>query len=154
MQQDEGVGVGAVDRGLGEEVGGVDDGEVADGGNVGRWIDVVDEHVPDEEAAPGALGDDADADAIVRVGPGEDLLDEKLLPGEVGGDFGEQRVELRLADVLVHRTPGDVLLAARFADGELVVGGAAGVLAGVGEQRAAGGDFGFAAPDGLFVQNC
>ena len=63
-----------------------------------------------------------------------------------------QRVELRRLHRPVDLAPGDVRLARRLADDELVVRRTAGVLAGAADERPFGGNHAFAASDRLLVQ--
>ena len=87
------------------------------------------------------------------VGAADQVLDEEILAGRMRQEVGEQRVELRRRHRLVV-VPPDMRLGVLVADDELVLGRAAGVLAGLGDQRAMGGQPGFAAADRLFAERC
>jgi hypothetical protein len=63
-----------------------------------------------------------------------------------------QDVEVRRLHRPVHLAPRDQRFARRFADGELVVRGAAGVLSGSARQRAFGRDHGLVTPDRLLIE--
>jgi hypothetical protein len=81
----------------------------------------------------GPVGDDADVDALLRIGAGEGVDDvDEVGVVEVGDKLGAQRVEIGLADRLVDLPPADPLLALAVADDELVLRRAPRVLAGVG----------------------
>ena len=53
-----------------------------------------DEQVADEQAVPRVLADHAHREAIGRVGPGVQVLDEEFALAEVGDDVGAQRREV------------------------------------------------------------
>ena len=88
---------------------------------------------------------------MIEVGAAEQLLHEDFLAGHVGLEILPQSVELlrRHGGIVV---PPDLVLGLGIADGELVLGGAAGMGAGLDHERAALGDFTFTAPDGFLVE--
>ena len=149
VQRDHHLGVGAVADRVGLERWAVDDGELR---HVPGHI-VEDEEVAREQAVPGVLGDDADGEPVAAVGAGVTVLHEQL-----GAAQRRQQVLVQAVEVLdrhrpVRAAPGDVLLARRFPDDELVVRRAAGVVTGSADQRAFSGHEPFAAADGLLVQH-
>ncbi len=88
---------------------------------------------------PGIFGDNTHWQAMVEIGPTEKLLGVDLGLGEMGTEVFPQGVEMgrRHGGVIV---PPDGVFGRLVADGELVLGRAAGVLAGFDHQRAATGD--------------
>ena len=114
---------------------------------------VEDEEVTREQAVPGVLGDDADGEPVAAVGAGVTVLHEQL-----GAAQRRQHVLVQAVEVLdrhrpVRAAPGDVMLARRFPDDELVVRRAAGVMTGSADQRAFSGQQPFATADGLLVEH-
>ena len=97
----------------------------------------VDEERLGEERVPRALGDDADGDPVRGVGAREGVDDVDVARAETLGDLVAQPLEGVLRDVGVDVAPPDPILGARLADDELVLRRAAGVDAGVHDQRAA-----------------
>ena len=95
---------------------------------------------------PGELGEDAGLDAVFRIGAAVEILGEELLALGVGEEILVQQVELRRRQLAV-LVPPDRLLGVLVADDELVLGGAAGVDAGLGAQRAAFDDLRLAVLD-------
>ena len=86
------------------------------------------------------------------IGAGERVDDvERRLARELVGDLVAQPLEVLLGELLV-AVPPDPVLGARLADDELVLRRAAGVPAGVDDERAALGDPRFAAPDRMLVE--
>ena len=100
----------------------------------------VDEHRPREERVVRVVRDDADGDPLLRVGAGERVDDVEVAVAEVRDDLLAQPLEVLLRDLRVDVAPPDPVLGARLADDELVLGRAAGVLAGVDGERPAFGD--------------
>ena len=109
------------------------------------------QHVADEEAVPGELGDDADVQPVGGVGAGVEILHEELAAADVGAHVGEQPAEVlgRHRRVVL---PPDVRHDRGLADDELVLGAAAGVAAGGDQQRAADAEVALAAGDGRLHQ--
>ncbi len=154
VEQDENVGAGAVALGVGLERAGVDDGEAARGiAREHRRVVLgvlparLDEHVGRELRVPRLLGDDADGQAVARVGPGDGVDGEQLAGAEVVEYAGEERVEVRFVDGAVDLAPADLGLGARLADDEAVLGRASGVGAGRGVEHAVVGQLALAALD-------
>ena len=102
-----------------------------------------DQHGVHEERVIRARADDADLDAVLRVPAGEAVeAVEPLARVEVIERALAVDVEGLLVARDVHRAPPDVLLRVRMLDHALVLGRAAGLDAGIGDQRAVLGDAG------------
>ena len=131
----EAADAGAVDLGVGLELGRVEDDHL---GIVGRDLVGVrrDQHRLREHQVPRRLRHDADRDAVVGVGarPGVEDVDVAVVE-ERDEVLADLRVVLR-GDRAVDRTPPDAVLRAGLLDDELVLGGAARVGGGVDDQRA------------------
>ena len=112
----------------------------------------VDEHRPGEERVVRMVRDDADGDPMLGVGAGERVHDVEVAAAEVRDGLLAQPVEMLLGDLGVDVPPPDPVLRARLADDELVLRGAAGVLAGVHVERAALGDPPLSALDCVVVE--
>src|SRR5690606_30298170 len=69
----------------------------------------------------------------------------------MGGEIGQKRLELRGRDRLVV-VPPDMRFGTRVANDELVLGRAARMLSGFGDQGAMGGQPRLTAADGLFIE--
>ena len=109
----------------------------------------ADQHRADEEIVPGELVDHADANAVLGLRAAEKVLDEQgVLLAERGEEIGLQCRELIRVDRLVI-VPPDRVLGLGIADDELVLGGAAGVLAGLDDERPILGKRAFATRHGL-----
>src|SRR5690606_31685724 len=121
MDRDHGFRPGAVHRRIGEEVRRVQDHELG--------IEILErrpvgtnEKVTDEQAVPRAFADDADGQAIGRLGAAPEVLHIELLALEIGEDLGMKAIEMGFAHGTVHVAPPDVVLARRLLDDELVAG--------------------------------
>ena len=106
----------------------------------------TDQQLMDEQVLAGQLVDDAELLGVLGVGAGVAVEDEDLAALQVGGHLALDGVELLAADGLVHLAPGDLIVDALGIHDELVVGRAAGVLAGGDHQRAGLAQAAFAAP--------
>ncbi len=135
VEDDEDLGVRAILVRIGMETGRLQDGELGDmaalllGGQ-------ADEQVAGEQAVPGAFGDDADGQAVVRVGAGGGILHEDIPPLEIGGHQQVQAVELFGLEGFVDLAPPDLVVIFLAADDELVVRRATGVVTGAHDDRA------------------
>ena len=117
------------------EAGGGDDGEVL--GEVGQLLGGgTAEQIVDEQGLGGELADHAEALHILGIGAGKAVEHEDLAVLQVGDHLGVDAVEAFLADGLVDGAPGDLVVHAGGIDDELILGGAAGVLAGLDDQGA------------------
>jgi hypothetical protein len=151
VDQDEDLRVRPVDLRQGAEAGAVDHDEF---GRVGGQLfrRGLDEHVADEEAVPGILGDDAHRHPVVRIGPAPAILHEDVLALQVRGHAPVQLLEALGSDGAVHRTPPDLVAAARLGHDEPVIGRAAGELARAYDERAEVRHDAFVALECLLVQ--
>src|SRR5579872_6647912 len=100
---------------------------------------------------PGELGEDARLDPVRRVGAGVKVLRENLAAFGMGDEIGEQCVEMRSRHGAVI-VPPDRALGRLVANDEFILRAAAGMNAGFGDQRAAGGDFRLAAAQGFAIK--
>jgi hypothetical protein len=101
----------------------------------------------------GAGGHNADTDAVRRVGTGEMVDDvQDVLRLEVRDHLPAQAVESVLGERLVDVAPPDAPLRPGLPDDKLVLGRAAGVLAGVHDERPPMGQRTVAAPERLGVE--
>jgi len=137
VDQDEGAAAGAVHFRHGLEVGHVEHGERGLEVLELRRVRLVDEHVLGEEAVPRRLADHPHREPVARVRPGIAVEEVDVAVLQIGEHLALERVEGRRVEGDVDLPPPDVALARRFPDGELVVGGAARVLAGLHQQRPA-----------------
>src|SRR5260370_31464166 len=99
-----------------------------------------------EQAVPGQLRDNSNAQPPAGVGARENILCETLVRGTAALAALEEALELGRSDGLVGLPP-DRVLARRLLDEELVLRRAASVLAGLGGQRPGGDDHGLVASD-------
>ena len=143
VEADEGLGVQALGLPVlvDEALGGVDDGEVGD-----EVLDLLlglgdDEHVLDEVVLPGPLGDETDLLEGGLGGAAVGIEDVDLLAVHVGLDVAVELVEDLRADGLVggDLAPPDVVLGGLLLDEVLILGGTAGVFAGIDGVAAEGG---------------
>src|SRR5207237_2747595 len=112
----------------------------------------LDEERLREQRMPRAVGDDADAEAVGRVGACEGVDDVEVVVLEVGDELVAQATELRLLERLVDAPPPDPALRSGLADDELVLRRAAGVAAGVDDERPALGKPALAAEEGVRIE--
>ncbi len=105
-----------------------------------------------EQAVPRLLGHDAHRQPVRRVGARVAVLDEDFLAAQIGEHAALEAVECRRIDRAVHLAPRDVLLARGFLDDELVVGRAAGVLAGAADDRPISRNLSFTPPHDFLVE--
>ena len=110
------------------------------------------EQVAREDARPGGLGVDPQRAAMGRGGADEAVLAVEVPRRGVGDQAGAQAVVVGLGDRPVDGAPPDLVAARRLVDDELVLGRAAGVLAGPDDERTVGRDEALAVADGVLVQ--
>ena len=151
IEQHHGLGVGSVGVGQRLEAGNLDDGEL---GRVLRQLPVLrrDEQVAREQAVPGELRDHADRQPEAPVGADMAVLNEHFLALEIGRHAPVDVTEHVRRDRAVDGAPPDVRIGRGLLHDVLVVGRAAGVDAGHGDQGPAVGDLRFAAPHRLLVE--
>jgi hypothetical protein len=109
------------------------------------------QQVADEQRMPGVFGDDARVDAVGRIGAAVEILDEQILALRGFPEIGVERVELRGGHRAVVVPPHGVF-GGGVADDELVLGGAAGVHARLGDDGAAGGQHRLVAAQGFLIE--
>jgi hypothetical protein len=112
-----------------------------------------DEHRLREQGVVGVVGDDPHVDAVLRIGAGEGVDDVEVAVGEVGRDLGAKAVEAILLERPVHIAPPDALLGGRLPHDELVLRRAAGVAAGVDDERPALGEHALAPAQRVRVED-
>ena len=138
VDRDDGLGAAAVALGIGAERRQVDDSHV---GHERCKLAALrpDQHRADEQRVPRIFGKDPGLHAERLIGAAIKILREKFLALGVLDEIGEQRVEIGFRHLAVvvppHGVGGDSIV-----DDELVLGRAASVLAGLGDERAALGD--------------
>ena len=151
VQDDERAGARAVHLGIG-----------LDGGRVQHerfrlvptelLLGRIDEERLREQRVPRAVGDDPERQAVRGIGAGERIDDIDVLLVEVGDDLRTQPLEAVFLDRLVDRSPPEPIFGAGLAHDELVERRAAGVLAGVDDERPALGKLRLAAQQRMAVQ--
>ena len=140
----------AVPLGVGPERRQVDDGEFGD--EFGELVALgADQQLPDEQRVPGVFGEHAGLDPVFRIGAAVEILREQFLAFGVRLEIGEQIVEILLRHFAV-AVPPHRILGERIDDGVLVLRRAAGVVAGLGAERAAFDQRGFAGRDRMLVE--
>ena len=87
-----------------------------------------------------------------RGGADEAVLAVQVLGRGVRDQTGPEAVVVRLGDRSVDAAPPDLVVARGLVDDELVLGRAAGVLAGADDQRPVGRDEALAVADGVLVE--
>src|SRR5688572_5226094 len=87
---------------------------------IAGWRD--DEEISDEEVLPGELLNEADRQAVLRVGAGVQVLDEQLAIGQMREHVAFQQLEARDVKWSVDFAPGDVPFARGLLHHEFVVG--------------------------------
>jgi hypothetical protein len=100
---------------------------------------------------PGELGVDARLDPVLRIGAAVEILGEQRLALGMRQEVPVHGFEL-LFGLLPIAVPPHRVLGQRVGDGVLVLRRAAGVMAGLGAERAASDDLGFAVADGVLVE--
>ena len=104
----------------------------------------TDQQRADEQRVPGEFGEDAHLDAVLRIGAAIEILREQLscpshAPGSPDSSVSNCSWLMLAVAVPPHAVRGEVV-----DDRMLVLGRAAGVMTGLGAERAAGDDVGFA----------
>ena len=150
IDRDHGLAGRTMFGGVGIEAWQVDDGEfrieiseVFDGG--------PDQELVHEQRMPGIFGDDANLDAVGKIGAAEQILGEQFLAFGEGHHVGIQRVEMGWAHRLVV-VPPDIGFAVGVLDHEFVGCRAASVMPGQDDQRPILGDVALTPPDRFLVE--
>ena len=154
VQRDDDLRVGAMPLWIGLKAWRIDDGELRHvrPGRCRTRID--DEEIAREEVMPRVLSDDPDGQTVGWIGAGIAVLDVELFVRQRADQIAVQRIEVRGLHRPVHLAPGDLRLARRFANHELVIGGPAGVLPRTARERTPVGNQSFLVPNGFLVQSC
>ena len=151
VDHDEGAAPGAVPVGVRLEVGGVEHREA--------WTELCqlgrhrpDEHVADKQGVPRVRGNEPDGHPVGRIGAPEEVLHVQLAGVEIGAHVLVQPLE-RLG--IEPRVPGppDPVGGPGLLDDELVLGRAAGVGRGDGDECAVVGELSFAAAERVFDES-
>ena len=125
---------------------------VRSGTKLGRSSDWrADQKIANEERVPGVLGEDARLDAKGRVSAAVEVLGEQRFCLRMGKEIGEQRIEMLWRNRVVVVPPDD-WIGIGVADDELVFRAAAGVNAGVGDQRSMRGNVGLVALESMLIK--
>ena len=152
LSADEDLAAGAVHLGYGVEPRCVDHGEVRRERRQLLGVQLLDEHVADEEAVPRPLGHDPDVEPVPLLGAGVAVLDVEVPLLQIRHQAGSQAVVGLLGHRLVDVAPPDLIGTARLIDDPLVVGGATGVLPGAHHHRTEVGNHRLVAADRVFVE--
>ena len=136
--------------GIGLERRQIDDGELGDEiGELGALG--TDQQLTNEQRMPGQLGEDPRFYPVFRIGAAVEVLREQLLAARMRDEVVIQQLEIGLAELAV-AVPPDGVLGERIDDRVLVLGAASGMGAGLGAERAARDDGGFARADRVLVE--
>jgi hypothetical protein len=149
--RDHRLAAAAVPLGIGAEARQVDDRELRrEAFELGRFR--AHQQGADEQIVPGQLVDHPHVDAVLGLRAAIEVGDEqRFLARQRGQEIGLERSEmLRLHRLVV--VPPDGVLGLAVADQELVLGGAAGVLAGLDHERPVLCELALAAGHGLLDQ--
>ena len=111
-----------------------------------------DEQIADEQVLPRELMDEANRQAIFRIGARVEVLHEELLALQVVDDVAPEDVEVRKLDWLVDLAPPDLRFARGFLHHELVVRRAAGMRAGPADERPLLREQAFLPANGMLVE--
>ena len=140
---------GAVELGDALESRGSDDGkvfaEILELFLAGSSQQLVDEHV-----LAGQLGDHAERLLVLGICAGEAVEHEYVLVLQVSDYLVIDSVGLLLGDGLVDASPGDLVVHAFAVDDEFIVGGAAGVLAGLDHESTGSAEGAFPSSECVF----
>ena len=153
VDEDGGLGVGAVDLRVELEGGGGHHDEVGLAEVAQLLVGRADEHLMDEERLARELADGADLAGVAAVGAGQAVHDEEATLGEVADDLGLDLLVVLLGEGHVDLAPGDLVVDVGRVDDEAVLRGAAGVLAGDDGKGARARELALAALDGGLDEN-
>ena len=152
IEDDEGVGAGAVDHGRSQEARHGDHGEFRHVLLQLVLIADLQEHGAREEAVPGLLGDDADGQGVLGIGAGIAVLHKDVAALQVALQAGQQRAEVFAGEGTIVGAPPDAVFRGLLADHKLVRRRARRVLAGVHQHRSQVGQAALGAKHNLFVE--
>ena len=153
VHQNGSLAMGAVNLGNALEAGGGDDGVIL--------VEVLQllsrgaaQKLVNEQILAGQLVNDAEGLGILGIGPGKAIENINLFILQVGNNLGENGVEFGLFDGAVYLAPGNVVMHGGSINDELVIGAAAGVLAGFDHQCAGIAESALAALQRMLGQLC
>ena len=99
-----------------------------------------DQQVADEQRVPGKFGDDPGRQAVSCVGAADQILHEQVLRRGMRAEIGLSSVSKCAGDIALLLSHQTVRSVGAVADDVLVLGRAAGVLPGLGDERAMRGE--------------
>ena len=111
----------------------------------------TDQKLVHKQRVPRIFGDDANADAVFKIGAAEQILREQFAAFREGHHVGIERIEMRRGHRLVV-VPPDLAFGAGIAHHEFVGGGAAGVLTGERDEGTVFRQMAFAAARRFFIE--
>ena len=152
IEDDEGVGAGAVHHGRSQEARHGDHGEFRHVLLQRVLIADLQEHGARKEAVPGLLGDDADGHGVLGIGPGIAVLHKDVAALQVSLQARQQRAEVFAGERTIVGAPPDALFRGLLAHHKLVGRRARRVLAGVHQHRSQVGQAALGAKHNLLVE--
>ena len=151
VHQNGGLGAGTVDVRHALEARGGDDGivlvEIPELLRRGTAQQLVDEQV-----LAGQLVDDAERLGVLGIRTGKAIENKHIPTLKIGQHLGADGVKFCLLEGAVHLAPGNIVMDGGGVHNELVVGAAAGVLAGLDHQRTGVGQGALAAAQRVLYQ--
>ncbi|MPM95659.1 hypothetical protein SDC9_142814 [bioreactor metagenome] len=133
--QDGGLAVDAVDLGDAMQAGDGNDGKV--GGIAFKLLlRRTQQHLMDEHILAGHLIDDAETLAVGRIGAGKAVKHKHIAALQIGAGFAVDGIKFFRADRNINLPPGDFVVDGRFINNEAIFGAAAGIFAGLHNERA------------------
>ena len=151
VEGDHGLAAGAVTGRIGLEVRGMQDGELRH-----EILQVsgqgLDQQMAQEQVVPGMLVHHAHVQPVLGIGARIQVSHEQFLAAQIFGDFFLEPGESVLRHLGVVGPP-DIGFRTGLADDVLVLGGTAGVLPGLDDERAADGHHAFAAAHRFLEQD-
>src|SRR5262245_35326704 len=151
-QDDEGLAPGAVHAWVGVHAGGAEYCQIRPkaGAFLGRWTE---QQALGELGMPGFFGEDANMDAVTRVGAGPAVKNKYLTILKVCADPVIKPIECRRLHRLVDVAPGDRILAGRLGDEKSVLRRTACALAGINDDGAGVRQYSFIASQHQFGED-
>ena len=150
VDRDDGVGAHAMALGIGLERRQVDDGEFGD--EIFEFDGIrTDQKLADKQRVPGQFGEDPGLDAVFRIGAAIEVLRVQLLALRVRNEIVVQELKLFGRELAV-ALPPHRFLGERVADRVLVLGGSAGMDAGLRADRSALDQRGFLGGQRMFIE--
>ncbi len=97
-------------------------------------VKFADEHIACEQVMPGIFGDNADGHPEFRIGADISIKYIDIPVLDVGQHLAIEIIEVFLGEGTVHLTPPNLRFASRFLDNKPVIGGSAGMTAGLHDK--------------------